>query len=327
MENYFNNTNLVNLLLKWRIHLIVILSLSVVLAVIFSSPFFITPKYKSVAVAYPANVSPYSEESETEQMFQILQSQDIIDSVIEKFDLPTHYKISRDYEYYKSTIYYEYNQNVKIEKTPYDAVSIEVLDKDPVVASEMAKAIIDFYNKKVRQLHNEKYYEVLVMYRQLLDKKTQQIDSLKRELYNLSVESGILGYDQSSEEIMRGYLRTVTSGAATQINTAEVKRLKENMERVGGDLIVLTEAIKNEARSYAEFKVEYEDALRFYDAKLTYCNVVTNPFPADKKSYPIRWLIVVMTFILTFFFSIVVILIVENLRITKQRRNQNQPKL
>jgi len=327
MENYFNNTNLVNLLLKWRIHLIVILSLAVLLAVIFSSPFFITPKFKSVAVGYPANVSPYSEESETEQMFQILQSQDIIDSVIEKFDLPAHYKIAKEYQYFKTAIYYEYNQNVKIEKTPYDAVSIEVLDKDPVMAANMAEAIIDFYNDKVRQLHNEKYYEVIIMYRQLLAMKANQMDSMKQALYKLSVESGILGYDQSSEEIMRGYLRTVTSGAASNINTAEVKRLKENMEKVGGDLIILTESIKNEARSYAEFKVEYEDALRFYDAKLTYCNVVTRPFPADKKSYPIRWLIVVMTFILTFFFSIVVILIVENLRITRQRRIQNQPKL
>lgn len=327
MENYFNNTNLVNLLLKWRVHLIVILALAVVLAVIFSSPFFITPKFKSVAVVYPANVSPYSEESETEQMFQILQSQDITDSVIEKFDLPTHYKIAREYKYFKTAIYYEYGQNVKIEKTPYDAVSIEVLDKDPFIASDMVDAIIDYYNKKVRRLHNEKYYEVLIMYKQLLSKKTQQIDSLKKELYTLSVESGILGYDQSSEEIMRGYLRTVTSGAASNINTAEVKRLKENMEKVGGDLIVLTETIKNEARSYTEFKIEYEDALRFYDAKLTYCNVVTHPFPADKKSYPIRWLIVVMTFILTFFFSIVMILIVENLRFARQRRAQNQPKL
>jgi uncharacterized protein involved in exopolysaccharide biosynthesis len=69
--------------------------------------------------------------------------------------------------------------------------------------------------------------------------------------------------------------------------------------------------------------VEYEDALRFYNANLTYCNVITKPFPADKKSYPVRWLIVAMTLILTFFFSIVVILMVENLRVTRLRKNQN----
>ncbi len=326
MENYFNNTNLVNLLLKWRIHLLVILGVAVVLAVIFSGPFFITPKYKSFAVIYPANVSPYSEESETEQMFQILQSQDIMDSVINKFDLPEHYEIERDYKYFKTAIYYEYSQNVKIQKTPYDAVSIEVLDKDPEMAAAMVSAIIDFYNIKVSRMHKEKYVEVMNMYELLLRKKAMYIDSLKLALYNLSVETGLLGYDQSSEEIMRGYLRTVTSGAAGNINTPEVKRLKENMERAGGEIIILTESIKNEANSYTQFKVEYEDALRFYDAKLTYCNVITHPFPSDKKSYPIRWLIVVMTFVLTLFFAIVAILIVENLRIIKIRRQQNQQK-
>ena len=323
MDKYFNNTNLINVLLKWRIHILVILAASVVLAVFFSSPLFITPKFKSVGVIYPANVSPYSEESETEQMFQVLQSQDIIDSVINKFNLPEHYKISRDYKYYKTAIYYEYSQNIKIEKTPYDAVRIEALDKDPVVACNIVNAIIDFYNTKVRYMHNEKYGEVMDMYEKLLAKKQGDIDSLKASLYRLMVESGLLGWDQSSEEIMRGYLRTVTGGAATQINTAEVKRLKENMEKRGGDLILLTERIKHEANSYSAFKVEYEDAVRFYNAKLTYCNVITEPYPADKKSYPVRWLIVAMTFILTFFFTVVIILLVENLRIYRLRKNQN----
>jgi capsular polysaccharide biosynthesis protein len=324
MEKYFNNTNLINLLLKWRIHLLVILSAAVVLAVIFSSSLFITPKYKSMAVVYPSNVSPYSEESETEQMFQILQSQDITDSVISRFNLPEHYKISAKYKYFKTAMLYEYNQNVKIEKTPYDAINIDVLDKDPEMACNIVNSIIEFYNLKVRSMHNEKYSEVLDMYDKILAKKQHDIDSLKEALYNLSVTSGLLGYDQSSEEIMRGYLRTVTGGGSSNINTAEVKRLKENMERVGGDMILITERIKHEANSYSASKVEYEDALRFYQAKLTYCNVITHPFPADKKSYPVRWLIVAMTFILTLFFAIVIILIVENLRVYRIRRNQNQ---
>jgi len=326
MERYFNNTNLINLLLKWRMHLVVILGTALVLSVIFSGPLFITPKFKSIAVIYPANVSPYSEESETEQMYQILQSQDIIDSVITKFNLSEHYKIAKDYKHYKTAIYYEYSQNIKVEKTPYDAVSIEALDKDPEMASEIVEAIIGFYNEKVRNMHNSKYFEVMEMYEKLLAKKQRDIDSLKKALYTLSVESGLLGYDQSSEEIMRGYLRTVTSGAAGNINTSEVKRLKDNMEMKGGDLILITERIKHEANSYSAFKVEYENALRFYNAELTYCNVITEPFPADKKSYPVRWLIVAMTFILTFFFSIVIILMVENLRVSKLRKNQNQVK-
>jgi len=323
MENYFNNTNLINLLLKWRLHLIIIVIAAAVLSVVFSSPLFITPKFKSYAVVYPSNVSPYSEESEAEQMYQILQSQDIKDSVIAKFNLAKHYKIDPTYKYFRTAVNYEYSQSVSITKTPYDAISIEVMDKDPQMASDMVDAIIGYYNRKVSSLHKEKYHEVITMYAELLRKKASEIDSLKRSLYNLSVKEGLLSYEVTSEQIMAGYLGTVMGGTR-DVNRPEVLRLKENMEKHGGDLLMLVESIKQEARTYADFKVEYEDALRFYDASLTYTNIITSPFPADKKSYPIRWLIVSISVIMTFFFAVVVILLIENLRVRRIRKTTQQ---
>jgi hypothetical protein len=323
MENYFNNTNLINLLLKWRLHLIVVVLAAAVLAVIFSSPMFITPKFKSYAVMYPANVSPYSEESEAEQMFQILQSQDIKDSVIKKFDLASHYEIDPTFKYYKTALNYEYSQNVNITKTPYDAVSIEVLDKDPQLASDMVDAIIFYYNKKVRTMHKGKYEEVIEMYEDLLERKSIYIDSLKQQLYEISVKEGLVSYEASATQIMMGYLGTVMGGTR-DVNKKEVARLKKNLEKSGGDLVQLVEAIKQEVRTYTDFKVEYEDALRFYDARLTYSNVVTSPFPSDKKSYPIRWLIVSISVLMTFFFAVVVMLLVENLRVRRIRKTEQQ---
>ncbi|MDZ7778316.1 MAG: hypothetical protein U5L09_23200 [Bacteroidales bacterium] len=63
-----------------------------VLAAIFSSAMLITPKYNSRAVIYPSNVAPYSDESETEQLLQWLQSRDIKDSMIRRFELGKHYE-------------------------------------------------------------------------------------------------------------------------------------------------------------------------------------------------------------------------------------------
>jgi len=315
MENYFNNSNILGLLLKWKFHIVIIVIVSIILAAIFSSPMFITPKFKSFAVLYPANISEYSDESETEQMFQILQAQDIKDSVIERFDLDAHYQIDREYKYYKTVINYEYGQNVKISKTPYDAINIEVSDKDPFMASDIADAIIDLYNKKVQRMHKSKYGEVISMYETLLDQKQKSIDNLKEQLFDLSREYGLLAYEQTSEQIMRGYLQTIMGGSKANINTKEVNRLKKNMEEHGGELIQLIESIKQEARTYADFKVEYEDTWRFYHADLTYSNVITSPFPADKKAYPIRWLIVVMTALVTFFLTVIIMLVIENIKV------------
>ncbi len=78
-----------------------------VLAAVFSSAWFITPMFKSYTIVYPANITPYSEESETEQMLQLLQSRDIKDSVIKEFDLAKHYEIDSSYKYFYTTLLYE----------------------------------------------------------------------------------------------------------------------------------------------------------------------------------------------------------------------------
>lgn len=314
MKTYYDNSSLFGLIFKWWIHIAVITVIALLLGVLFSSPIFITPKYKSYAVVYPANISPYSDESETEQMLQLLQSKDIKDSVIKQFDLAAHYKVDSNFKYFYSTIYYEFGQNVKINKTPYESVDITVLDKDPIMANNMVNAIIDYYNKKVRQIHNDKYLEVIRMYEAIIIKKQAHIDSLKHQLYILSTEYGLIDYDAQALEVTKGYLRTVMGATSTSINQREVMRLKTNIEEHGGELIELVESIKNEAQNFSMLKVDYENQVRFYTDELTYANIITPPYPADKKAYPVRWLIVVFTMIATIFLTIIIILIIERYR-------------
>ena len=117
MDNNFNNLSLVQLILKWKWHIIIITVAAAICGAIFSSSMFITPLYKSVAVAYPANISPYSDESETEQMLEIINSRSIMDSIIEKYDLWTDYKIDKNYKFAKTYMINEYRSKIKISKT------------------------------------------------------------------------------------------------------------------------------------------------------------------------------------------------------------------
>ncbi len=312
MENYYNSSNLIKLILKWKIQLLIILIIALVLAAIFSSPSFIKPKYKSIAVVYPANISPYSEESETEQMLQIFQSNDIKDSVIKKFNLAKHYKIDSNYKYFYSTLLYKFNENVKIRKTQYESVEIEVRDIDPDTACAMVKAIMNYYNLKVRRLHNEKYLEVVKTFEKEMSSKRAYMDSLENALYNVSTKYGLIDFGNQAREVTRGFLKTVYGSNSSNINTKEVLILKKNMEQKGGEFIKITQLLINEARTYVDLKVKYDQAKRFYTNEFTYTNVISNPYPADKKCYPIRWLILTMTGIATLLFSIVIIFIIEN---------------
>ena len=302
MDNNFNNLSLVQLVLKWKWHIIIITVVAALCGAIFSSSMFITPLYKSVAVAYPANISPYSDESETEQMLEIINSSSIMDSIVEKYDLWTDYKINKADQFAKTYMINEYRSKVKIGKTPNEAVSISVMDKDPFVACDIAKDILNFYDQKVHDLHTQKVGEVVAMYERQLNEKQRNIDSLKDRLTTISTEFGVTDYSSQAREVTRGYLA----------GSAKATELKNNLETYGAEAVDLRTKIEAEANTYVSTKVDYEQNLRFYYSDLTYSNIVTEPFPADKKAFPVRWVVVALSALGAFLLSIVVIFIIEN---------------
>ena len=302
MDNNFNNLSLVQLVLKWKWHIIINTVVAALCGAIFSSSMFITPLYKSVAVAYPANISPYSDESETEQMLEIINSTSIMDSIVEKYNLSEDYKINKADQFAKTYMINEYRSKVKIGKTPNEAVSISVMDKDPFVACDIAKDILNFYDQKVHNLHTQKVGEVVAMYERQLNEKQRNIDSLKDRLTTISTEFGVTDYSSQAREVTRGYL----SGSA------KATELKNNLETYGAEAVDLRTKIEAEANTYVSTKVDYEQNLRFYYSDLTYSNIVTEPFPADKKAFPVRWVVVALSALGALLLSIVVIFIIEN---------------
>lgn len=312
MDNFFNNTSLVGLILRWRFHLAVITVIAAVLGAVFSGPFFITPLYRSEAVAYPANINSYSDESETEQMLQLLQSQDITDSIIDRFELMGVYKIDPNYKYWRTALLTEYRQNVKIRKTPYEAIAITVRDADPERAANMASEILKLYDHKVASLHKSKYKEVVDMYEEQLRLKRKVIDSLQERMYVLGTEYGLIDYSVQSQEIMRGYLRTVYGTTTANINTKGVEELKKNIEKHGGELLTIIEMLQHESRTFVDIKLDLEGAQRFYTANLTYSNIISKPYPSDKKAFPVRWIIVAFSALGALLLSLLVIFFMEN---------------
>ena len=304
MDSFFNNVRLLDIIIKWKYHLLAIAVAAILLSVLFSSPIFITPLYKSYALLYPSNISPYSTENETEQMMQMLQSRDIRDSVIHKYNLAKHWGIDSTYKYFVSTMVWFWEQRVKIGKTPNEAVEVEVLDPDPQVACDMVSSIIDFYNIKVRGLHKEKFGEVVDNYNFIMAKKQQYMDSLGKQAEELGTKYGILEYEAQTREVMRAYFQNKGS--------SEVLKYKHNLEEHGGEIQKLGEMMRSESEALATLKLDADRALMDYNRRYTHANVLSKPFPADKKSFPVRWLIMVGSTLAALFLALIVIAIIEN---------------
>jgi uncharacterized protein involved in exopolysaccharide biosynthesis len=304
------------LFLKWKWHIVTVAVIAAILGAIISSPFIIKPRYKSSALVYPSNIWPYSDESESEQLLQWLQSKDVKDSVIQEFNLSKHYKIDTNYKYYYSTMMYLYNENVRIQKTQWESIEITVTDKDPVMAYNMVNAIMDYCNKKIRSAHKEKYTEVAASLGTLLARKKQELDSVEKALADLRNKYGLFEYESQAREITRGYLKTFDGASSSKVSS-DITELKSNFAEKGGELAVLTQRRADIMEIYLEFEMKYDQAVYDSEKLFTYMNTITPPSIPDKKAYPIRWLIVLYSVVAAVFFSVVVISVKESKKINK----------
>jgi hypothetical protein len=303
------NFDLLNIILKWRMPLGIVLGATIVLSAVFSSSYFIDPKYKSTAIIYPSNLMPYSLESPTEQMLQLFQSDSIFNHVVEHFDLISHYKLDSN----SATIYNQllniYNENVSIKKTEYEAVKIEVLDKDAKVACDMINEMVNAFNAYTLKLNKQKSQELVEIFAEQLERKELQIDSINTAMKEIAVKFGIIDYVAQSRELSKEYYRTISSGNEKKIN--ELTNSMRNLEERGGKFHELQNHLFNSTAEYATLQKQHNTVLSDSKKSLTYTNMVVKPFPSNKKAYPIRWLIVTISSCASILFSLLIIMIIE----------------
>jgi hypothetical protein len=315
MNSFFNSESLLKTTLKWKLHLAIVLVVAIALSVVFSSPLFIAPKYKSFAVVYPSNLISYSSETPTEQMLQLFRSEDIKKAVADTFQLAKHYGIDTTNPNYLSLILREYDHNVTVKKTEFESIVIEVYDKDPHTAAKMVHHIIKLMNMKARQLQREKTAEVVTIYKDLLEIKQHQIDSVQERMTFLRKEYNLYDYSIQVKEFTKGQVKSITGGAR---NNQEIRKVLENIEEHGGEFLFLGGYLASLAASYNEIKMEYDKSLSDLTKELTYTNMVTKPYPADKKSYPVRWLIVLVTTLSSLIIAIIIISFIDRHRAQKR---------
>ena len=67
---------ILKILNRWKKQLIIVAIGAAIVSFIFTLPAIMTPMFKSTSVVYPVNIEPYSNESPTEQLVQIFNSDD-----------------------------------------------------------------------------------------------------------------------------------------------------------------------------------------------------------------------------------------------------------
>ena len=74
-------------------------------------------------------------------MLQILNSDEIREQIISKYNLISHYNIKTDEEFPQTNLIEKYKDNISFSRTEFMSVRIDVLDKDPQVAANIGNDI------------------------------------------------------------------------------------------------------------------------------------------------------------------------------------------
>lgn len=311
MNNFFDNQRILDLIWKRKFHFIIIGAVAIVLSGIFSGPTFITPMYKATARVYPTNnIAVFSDESSTEQVLEIINSRDIAFKMFDVFDLAKVYKIDKNDPHFNTYMFDTYNKNVSASKTEFETVEIKVMDEDPLRASNMCDSIIYFFNKKVGELHAIKHLEVVKITDKYLTIKQHELDSVTQLLQELRNDLGIVSYSQL-ENITEGYMLALASNKGGTPDSKKIERQLNSFKEHGTKIYSLEKDFLRLDQTVDSLATLKEVGLQEAAKNITFSHVVEYPFVADKKSYPVRSLIVAFSTLSAIFIAILAFLILD----------------
>ena len=282
----------------------------------------LTPLYKSTAIVFPtatstvsfseqrnakASAMDFGEEEQAEQLVQILQSSRIKNRLVEQFELYKNYDIDTNdaQKYYK--LNKEYDNHIQFNRTRYGSITIDVLDKNPKKAAEMANTIVELIDTVKNQMVQERTkvaFEINTRKMQMLENQKNKI------LYRLDTLSAL---GVVSIEGRANLFQAYTTAKSEADRNFFKKKVDLNLQ-FGALFDGLERQRNEELMKVALFEAAYEQAESDANTIFNHKFVVEYAVIADKKAKPKRAIVVIVATMGTLFFMIFFLLIRERIR-------------
>ncbi len=322
-QYYFELIDVIAFIIHWRKQLLLLCGSSAILAIIISSPLIIKPKYKSTAVFYPSTNNSISnallsdsrtskkdplefgEQVAAQQYVQILESDALKNRVIQHFNLVTHYQIDPNDKEINYKVGKEYAKNISAKKTPYASIEVNVLDIDPQLAAAIANGIVSILDSVKTEVQKTVALQALTIIETEYNRKVDEINNIKLRMKEIG-EKGVYSFEEQSKAI------TELIGK-TGINEYVTKQQKA-LSEYGAENMYLAGNLELQVEQLNELKKKFDQAKIDVDAHLSNVFILQNASPAERKTYPIRWMIVLGAVIGTFVLSCIVLIFIEKFK-------------
>jgi uncharacterized protein involved in exopolysaccharide biosynthesis len=326
-SNLFDSTNLLLFIWKKRKPIIIVTVVAAIASIVFSMPFFIKPKYKSSVVMFPStnsslsrsllsenagekeNVLRFGEEEECEQMLQILNSDEIRDRIIGKYNLMEHYNISPNSSYPLTRLKKKFSENISFKRTEFLSVQVDVLDTDKDMAAKIANDIASLLDSVKTRMQRERAIQAL----RVVEKEYRDFQvylKSKEDTLTKLRELGLFDYASQVEKLSEAYSTALLQGK-TDV-AAKIQAQMKIFAEYGGQHIAIVQDMEFEREQLSKLKARFDQAKVDAEQEIPHKFIVNAAYPAEKKSYPVRWLIVVISTVGAFILSIIILLLMQN---------------
>lgn len=285
------------------------------------------------------DVLKFGKEEQAEQLLQILNSDEIRDRVITQFDLMNHYRIDPNSDYPQTKVRKEFESNVSFDRTEFMSVKIEVMDEDPQLAANMANTISDLVDSMKTKIQHERAWQAYNIIEAAYHDKLKRMQEIEDTMQFLR-SKGIFDYESQSAMYNEEYTKaasiyenetaslpilekyrkeddTLVIATKARIKGAEAKMKSmkaslDNFAKYGGANISMAQEMGWQRKALADLREKYSKAKVDLNESLSNKFVVNKAIKAEKKSYPIRWLIVLFSSLSALFLSVMVLIGIES---------------
>jgi hypothetical protein len=267
----------------------------------------ITPLFRSEVILFPAITNSVSkallseqstgrddilalgDEEDAEQLLQILNSDQVRDRTAARFDLMQVYRIKPESEHRNSELRDAYEGHVKFEYTKFGSVRVEVMDPEPQRAADMANFIAAQTDSVWNEMAHERALKGYRIVKDGVDQLTAEITQMEDSMAVLR-SLGVQDYHTQAERYNEYLGAAIVKGDQRAINAFDERFAV--LAKYGGAYVTLQDKQFNEMKRLSVLRMKLEQAQADLDSDLPHKFTVNDAYPADRKSWPVWWLLI-----------------------------------
>jgi len=329
MVENISGTEVIRKIVKWKKTFLWVSVFSVLVTGVVA---FLMPKqYKSTAILFATrqfsvsklvieanagNQEDYmqiGDEDDCEKLIQLLTSDQLKIRVANDLNLWKRWKI-KDTTFLYHYLKLKWEDQVKIKRTEFNSVKVEVHDYTANGAAQIANTISDYCDSIRRDMTKAVAGDVLKIVKTEFESTLMRMKELEDSLQKLR-NLGVLHYKEQVKAYSKSHAKAVEKNDVAAMNRLQAKL--DTLKKYGGAYMNMKDNLDKYGAKYPDIKMKYDEALVNYNTFLPSHFVVERAIPNEYKAKPKRMIIMLISLVACNLLTLFALLIKDKLSAEK----------